>query len=212
MDAIGDFFKTVLFSVLAIFGTNLGTEEPPYQRVAVIDDHTEIRLYAPRLAAEVTVTRSDDKKLDSVAFGKLAAFIFGENTKNAKLAMTAPVETSDLAAKTKIAMTAPVDVKKDQETLTMRFFMPAHFTPETLPQPKNSEIKIILLPEHAVAVRKYSGFADEALISAQQEQLAAALAATDWKITGAFRSYFYNLPWTLPFLRRNEIVVDVRKN
>ena len=211
MDAIGDFLKTVAFSVLAIFGTNLGTEEPRYQVVTVIDPNTEIRLYAPRLAAEITVTRSDDKKLDSVAFGRLAAFIFGENTANTKLAMTAPVEKSDPAPKTKIAMTAPVEMKGDQQTLTMRFFMPSHLTADTVPRPKDPAIKLITLPEQHVAVRTYSGSADQGIILSQQEQLKARLAETDWKLSGDFRSYFYNPPWTLPFLRRNEITVDVTR-
>jgi hypothetical protein len=211
VDTIGEFLKTVIFSVLAIFGTNLGTEEPRYQVVAVLDPNTEIRLYAPRLAAEITVTRADDKKLDSVAFGRLAAFIFGENTANTKLAMTAPVEKSDPAPKTKIAMTAPVEMKGDQQSMTMRFFMPSHLTADTVPRPKDPAIKLITLPEQHVAVRTYSGAADEIMIRNQQEQLKSALAATSWKLSGDFRSYFYNPPWTLPFLRRNEITINVTR-
>jgi effector-binding domain-containing protein len=211
MEVVGEFLKSILFSVIAIFGVNISTEEPRYQVIESLDPQTEIRLYAPRLAAEVSVSQSNDKKLESIAFGKLAAYIFGDNRLKSKIDMTAPVETSASGQKNKIAMTAPVDIKKDQQSLTMRFFMPTQYQPETLPQPIDPDIKIIVIPEHILAVKKYSGSADEQAITRHQEELAAKLAATPWKIAGDFRSYFYNPPWTLPFLRRNEILVEVKK-
>ena len=211
MDSISEFFKSALFFVVATFGINVSTEEPAYQILEQIDPQTEIRLYAPRLAAEVTVAQSGDQKMENRAFGKLAAYIFGDNQVKARIEMTAPVEQSRPTQAAKIAMTAPVDVKKDGPSMTMRFFMPSDYKPDTLPQPKDPSIKITLLPEQRIAVRRYTGFTDEDSVHVQQEKLADSLNKTTWRMDGDFRSYFYNPPWTLPFLRRNEILVPVKQ-
>ncbi len=211
MEAISEIFKSAIFFVVATFGVNAGIEEPKYTVIEIIDQQTEIRLYAPRIAAEVTVTKADDNRTDSAAFGKLASYIFGQNKSNAKIEMTSPVEQSAPAKGNKIAMTAPVDVRNDKETMTMRFFMPSEYNLNNLPQPNDKTIKIISLPEHIVAVRKYSGFTKEDNIKEQEMKLADSLKSTKWKQNGNSRSYFYNPPWTLPFLRHNEIVLDVTK-
>ena len=209
MDVIGEFFKSALFSIIAIFDVNSGTDEPPYRVIQAIDPQTEVRHYEPRLAAEITLTITDGKKPERIAFGKLASYIFGDNALKTKMDMTAPVEKSTPDQKTKIAMTAPVDMKKDAQTLTMRFFMPAQYTLDNLPQPTDPDIKIIVIPAQTLAVRKYSGSTDEGKVASEQKQLATTLASTSWKVTDSFRSYFYNPPWTLPPLRRNEILVPV---
>jgi len=211
MEAISEIFKSAIFFAVATFGVNAGIEEPKYTVIEIIDQQTEIRLYAPRIAAEVTVTKADDNRTDSAAFGKLASYIFGQNKSNAKIEMTSPVEQSAPAKGSKIAMTAPVDVRNDNETMTMRFFMPSEYNLNNLPQPNDKTIKIISLPEHMVAVRKYSGSTKEDNIKEQELKLADSLKSTKWKHNGNTRSYFYNPPWTLPFLRHNEIVVDVTK-
>jgi SOUL heme-binding protein len=209
METITGFFKSAVFFVVATFGVNAGIEEPKYTVIEKIDPQTEIRLYAPRIAAEVTVTKTNGQRTENAAFGKLAAYIFGDNTTNSKIDMTAPVERAGTDKSSKIAMTAPVDVRNDAETMTMRFFMPSEYNLGNLPQPNDKTIKIISLPEHLVAVRHYSGFTNEENIKEQQAKLVDSLKSTTWKQNGISRSYFYNPPWTLPFLRHNEILVDV---
>ena len=208
METITGFFKSAVFFVVATFGVNAGIEEPKYTVIESLDPQTEIRLYAPRIAAEVTVTRTNGQRTENAAFGKLAAYIFGDNKNNSKMEMTAPVERSGTDKSSKIAMTAPVDVSNDAETMTMRFFMPSEYNLSNLPRPNDPNIKIISLPEHVVAVRQYSGFTNEENIKEQEAKLANTLKTTKWKQNGHFRSYFYNPPWTLPFLRHNEILVD----
>jgi hypothetical protein len=125
--------------------------------------------------------------------------------------MTAPVEKSAVQQNSKIAMTAPVDVKKDQQSMTMRFFMPSEYHVDNLPEPTDKDIKIIKIPEQIIAVRKYSGFSNDDNVKKQQEDLMSALKLTEWKTMSDYRSYFYNPPWTIPFLRHNEILVEVKK-
>ncbi len=211
-EKIAAFFSSAGFAVVAIFGINLGTEEPPYQVVEVIGPHVEIRSYASRLAAETTVPVAGEKSPDSRAFGIIAAYIFGDNQSRSAIAMTAPVETQSSSAKGQtIAMTAPVDVAANSGSMTMRFFMPSSYTQESLPAPNNPHVKIVRVEPQVFAVRRYSGLSDQSDVAQQAEALQAALKATTWTPISAPRAYYYNPPWTLPMLRRNEVVIEVRR-
>jgi len=211
-EKIAAFFSSAGFAVVAIFGINLGTEEPPYQVLEVIGQHMEIRSYPARLAAETTVPVAGEKSPDSRAFGIIAAYIFGENQSRSAIAMTAPVETQSSRAKGQtIAMTAPVDVAAGSGSMTMRFFMPSSYTKETLPVPNNPRVKIVQVEPQIFAVRRYSGLSDEKDLAQEAEALQTALKATSWQIITAPRAYYYNPPWTLPMLRRNEAVIEVRR-
>ena len=212
LDKIAGFFTSLGFAVVAVFGINLGTEEPPYQVLEVLGPHMEIRAYPPRLAAETTVPVQGEKSPQSRAFGVIAAYIFGGNQSRAAIAMTAPVETQTArAAGQTIAMTAPVDVAPDRDTLTMRFFMPSAYTQATLPVPDNPDVRIVLVPATVFAVRRYSGVSDETEVAKEAEFLRAALKATAWQAIAPPRAYYYNPPWTLPMLRRNEVVIELRR-
>ena len=48
-----------------------------------------------------------------------------------------------------------------------------------------------------------------AVASYRSDELLNAIRTTNWKALGPASAYFYNPPWTIPFLRRNEIVIPV---
>jgi hypothetical protein len=60
-----------------------------------------------------------------------------------------------------------------------------------------------------VAALRFSGLRDEERTSEQQALLLERLSASPWRPTGAPAAFYYDPPWTLPFLRRNEAVVTV---
>lgn len=91
----------------SIVGIRSGTEQPKYEVVRPLAENVEVRRYAPRLAAEV-VAEGDEEAARSAAFRRLAAFIFGGNTTQKSIAMTAPVAESAKGKSESIAMTAPV--------------------------------------------------------------------------------------------------------
>lgn len=168
----------------------------------------EIRLYAPRIAAE-TLVDGDQIAARSIGFNRIAGYIFGGNTARAKIAMTAPVaqETPE-----KIAMTAPV--AQDAAAAgqwRIRFFMPASYTLDTLPTPDNPEVRLVPIPAETVAVLRFTGARDAQAIAAAEKTLRAALAGSKWQPAGAAIAWFYDPPWTLPFLRRNEVALPVRE-
>ena len=181
------------------------TEEPRYtvvDKIGVI----EVRQYGPRLAAEVIV-QGDEEDARSNGFRPLADYIFGNNTAQAKIAMTAPVaqERSE-----KIAMTAPVSQTREGAGWRVRFFMPAKYTRETLPRPNNPAVQIVELPGETMAVLRFSNSRSTEAVAKQTAVLLRGVEASRWLVVGAPVTWLYDPPWTLPFFRRNEVAVPVK--
>src|ERR1700722_14188240 len=154
LHAVLDFISSIGFAIAATFGINRGIEQPHYDVIERIGDAVEIRQYPKRIAAETTVEAGKSDNPRGEAFRTIAGYIFGANKGRRKIDMTAPVEIS--SAGKKIAMTAPVEVKSDNG-LVMRFFMPAKYSQEQLPEPSNPQVKLIEMPPTAVAVLQFSG-------------------------------------------------------
>jgi hypothetical protein len=190
----------------SVVGIRSGTEEPRYQVIATVGE-VQIRQYAPRLAASVTVP-GDEIAARSAGFRRLARFIFGANTADASISMTAPVAQS---SGSKIAMTAPVvQAPGPAGRWTITFYMPAKYTLASLPKPADSGIQILEVPGETYGVFRFSGIPGAAPVAAAHEKLLAALKNSAWAPQGTVVDWFYDPPWTLPFARRNEVAVVVR--
>jgi effector-binding domain-containing protein len=170
------------------------TLEPKWESL-LKQDNIEIRAYDPMLVAEVTV-KGERYAAINQGFQTLAAFIFGENKDNAKIAMTAPV-TQTPAKST------------DNNEWVVRFVMPAEFTKENLPVPNDPNIKIIENPAFHAAVIRFSGFNTDKNLQKHELALFAFLDKSRIPSLSAPIYAFYNPPWTPPFLKRNEIMVMV---
>ena len=178
-------------------------EEPKFRVVSQMGD-VQIREYAARIAAETTVA-GDEYAARGTGFRKLAGYIFGANNGGQSIAMTAPVTQS----KQSIAMTAPVVQARDASGWTIRFIMPSSYTMQTLPLPDDANVRLVPLPAETYAVLRFSGSTTPEAIDAQRRKLLAALANGAWRPEGEPVAWFYDPPWTLPFLRRNEVAVPV---
>jgi hypothetical protein len=143
----------------------------------------------------------EEQAARSRGFRPLAAYIFGENTRAERIGMTAPVTQ----AGERIGMTAPVAQRGGEGRWVIGFLMPARYTRATLPAPRDPAITIRELPEEMVAVLRFAGLPDPAAVEGAEARLAAALAGTPWRVTGPGGAWFYDPPWTLPPLRRNEV-------
>lgn len=208
--------NTVMFRILALFAPLVlagcsvfgvrTAPEPPFTVVDRPADGIEVRRYPARVAAEVRLA-ADQGRPESRAFGLLFDYISGANAAEEKIAMTAPVEQ----AGTEIAMTAPVEMGRQEEGFVMRFFLPEEFTPETAPVPTDPAVELVELSAEHVAVEGFTGWWTRAGVERRQADLLARLEDTAWQPAGAPVAWFYDPPWTLPFLRRNEIVVPVER-
>jgi hypothetical protein len=201
-------FSGLALAACSVVGIRSGTEEPPYTVVQTVGPNLQIRQYGPRLAAE-TVVAGEEAAARSAGFRILAAYIFGANHGAAKIAMTAPVATGPAQ---QIAMTAPVAQEKAQDGWRVRFFMPAKYTMETLPVPNDPRVRIVTVPAETYAVYRYSGTYGAEEVAAAHMALKRLLAGTGWVPQGEILNWFYDPPWTLPPLRRNEAAVMVGKD
>ena len=91
----------------------------------------------------------------------------------------------------------------------VRFTMPASYTMATLPRPRNSAVRLIEVPGKRYAVLVFSGLAGEEKVQEKTEELLAWVNTAHRSAVGTPQLARYNPPWTLPFLRRNEILVEL---
>jgi len=181
-------------------------EEPKYTVLADLGG-TEIRQYGPRIAAE-TVVDGNEEGTRSAGFRRLAGYIFGDNQGGAKIAMTAPVAQD--SAGTTIAMTAPVAQTRDAAgRWRIRFYMPSSYTMATLPKPNDAAVTLVQVPPETFAVLRFSGSIGAASVASHTADLVRGLENSAWRPVGAPVAWFYDPPWTLPPLRRNEVAVPV---
>ena len=194
-------------SALSVLGVRAGTEEPPHTR-RDLGDGVEIRRYSERIAAETTV-RDTEEGARSAGFRRLAGYIFGANHADTKIAMTAPV-AQHRSAGTKIAMTAPVSQSAGSDgEWVIRFYMPSKWTMAELPAPDDDRVRLVTVAPETVAVLKFSGNRDAQAVAAHVDQLQNTLRAYGFETVGDATAWFYDPPWTLPFLRRNEVAIAV---
>ena len=183
----------------------MAIEQPRYVVAAQEGDY-EIRRYAPYVVAEVTV-EGDQGTAVQAGFRKLAGYIFGGNAGGAKIAMTAPVAQQPVGES--IPMTRPVTQTPDgQGRWTVQFMMPSGYTLQTLPRPNDPAIHFRGTPAREMAVVRFSGVAREASFRRQSDALRHWAAARGLALRGAATLAQYDPPWTLWFLRRNEVLIE----
>ena len=197
----------LICSSCSLFG--IGDEEQPKYKVLISDDNKEIREYSPLLIAKTTVSGSF-KEAQKEGFRILAGFIFGKNKSQEKIEMTSPVTQGPKSEK--ISMTAPVILAENPgQSWTMTFTMPSQYTQETLPSPDDSTIVIEKVEKKVYAVLRFTGFWGEERNRSKGIELTNWISEQDgYEAISEPLFAGYNPPWTLPFFRRNEMMVELR--
>jgi effector-binding domain-containing protein len=202
-------FILVLTSIFLAGCSVLGirsASEPDYE---VLNDyqHIQIRKYPPLVIVQTEVNE-DYKESSSQGFNRLAGYIFGNNKNDQKMTMTAPVFQEQES--TRLAMTVPVIEQKNHQIWLMAFVLPQKYSSAaTAPKPLDADVLIKEIPSKKVAVIKYSGSLSEQGIEEKSEELKNWLLKKGFKPISNSRSAAYDPPWTLPFLRRNEVHIDI---
>ena len=173
--------------------TSMVTGKSESQRYKVVkeEDGFEIRFYPSATMATITSSAKSYKELGNSGFSKLAGYIFGGNSENKQ-----------------IPMTAPVHMNIGDSVSSMGFVMPSSYNESNLPLPNNPEVTIKTAPEEYVAVITFSGFASNEKIKEQSELLERYLKQYQLSYYGHFRYLGYNPPYQL-FGRKNEIIVSL---
>lgn len=182
-------------------------EEPKFS-ILITESDYELRHYDPRVVAE-TMVNGDFSEAPNIGFRRLADYIFGNNSKKADIAMTAPVSMKKEGEK--IAMTAPVTQKQLKDNAwSITFTMPREYSLETLPRPNSDQVTLRQLPASKFAVVRFSGMNSNETVAAKTESLRRWILKKSLKELGGEPIYArYNPPWTPWFWRRNEVLIEV---
>ncbi len=172
----------------------MATYETPRHSVVESDGTFEIRELEPRLVAEVTVTGNRDEA-GNKAFRILFNYISGENDGSQKIAMTAPV--------------TQIPAGDDHEAWEIAFMMPAEFTMETLPKTEDARIRLYETVPQRMAVVRFSGSWGQKNLDKHEAKLRSWMDKRGLKPTGEMVYAFYNSPFTLPMMRRNEVMFEL---
>ena len=196
-------------------------EEPAYSVVAE-DGDFQVREYDAYAVAETMVSPPFDSATRT-GFGRLVRYISGANSGKRKIEMTAPVELEPRGEK--IRMTAPVVLSpaaysgaSEESALTgaaidtwrMAFVLPEGYTAENSPVPSNPAVMIRDVAPRKVASVRFSGFLRDRKAEQERMRLASWLDSQGMEHMGDWRVAGYNPPWTIPALRRNEVLVTLR--
>jgi SOUL heme-binding protein len=192
-------------AAIGVFGIR-PYEEPRYDVLATLSTGIEIRRYAPRVAAQIDVSGLDEQARDE-AFRTLFRYIAGANASAEKIEMTVPVVTQGRAEK--IAMTMPVETRQIETGVRMQFFLPARYAGKAAPHPTDERVRIVQVPEETLAVLRFSGSAAAGERARRSEELLTRIETAPWRPVSEVTLMFYDAPFTLPFLRRNEAAVRV---
>ena len=186
----------------------MAIEEAPYT-VLVKSGRFELRQYQPHIVA-VTVVEGEFEAVGNEGFRRLAGYINGNNRSKQSIAMTAPVGQE--SGSEKIAMTAPVGQQADRGRWRITFVMPAEYSFEALPQPVDPRIILQQMPGRLMACVRYSGTWSR---SGYEKNLTRLLEwLEEQKLTPVGQPVWarYNPPFMPWFLRRNEVLIAVRKD
>jgi hypothetical protein len=189
----------VIAGGLSALGLGLGrwqlersfNDEPDYEIEDTIGE-LEIRRYDARVEAETFIEEADTTSAIEKGFDRLAAYIFGKNTQHEKLGMTTPVTSRYVEGDTRIA-----------------FMMPISRTSASLPEPEDDRIEIVEVPPRRVAVLAFRGGRRNKLIDKKLAELRRLVTKAGLSPKGEPIYAGFDPPWTLPFLRRNEVWIEI---
>ena len=154
----------------------------PYQ-TSRSDGKFEIREYP---ATPVVQTSNDT---DNSSFMRLFRYIGGANEKQEKISMTTPVLMQD----GKMQFVLPEDKKANP------------------PSPSTNQIRLVTLPARTVAVYQYSGGNSRKNETAALQKLKSWLAAQKLAYQDEPTVAYYDGPFTLPAMRRNEVMLPLAR-
>ncbi len=181
------FIKIIIYlTPLFFYFSAMGYEESKYKVVKKTDIY-EIRHYPERIVAQVILDYQES------GFQKLFRYISGSNKENQE-----------------IQMTTPVNQEKTKDKMIMQFFLPAKYTLENAPEPKDPNVTITSIKEGYYAVIQYSGRASDSNFIKHYQILQEALEKDSISTNEPPIKATYDGPYTLPILRRNEAMFNVK--
>ena len=174
----------ILISILTLSTQTMAYEEANYEVVKENKEY-EIRKYSDRLVIETN-------SIEGNGFKKLFNYILGNNEESQEIKMTVPVTQ---------------EIKNG--SMTMQFYLPLKFNKDNAPKPSNSDIKILNIEGGYYAVIRYSGRSSDKNFLKNKNILEKQLKQDNITIISPPIRASYNSPFTLPMLKRNEVMYRI---
>ncbi len=184
--------KFLLLFLLVFLSNAMSAPITPYKVQRKLTDRIEIREYKNLLLAKISIDKNGDS---NQLFRSLFEFISGANDRNQP-----------------IKMTSPVFKENKNGIMSMSFAMPEGFDPSNLPKPNDKNIKIKHIKDQRLIAITFSGRSSDENFAEYQAILVKTIQSKHIKadLTNPIRAY-YNHPWTLPFLKRNEVLFQLNE-
>ena len=185
-------------------------EEPDYTVVESFGEF-ELRQYDTVIVADVAVS-GEFNEVGDTAFGILFDYISGNNLPGQNIEMTAPViQQTDQGEK--IEMTAPVlqQPSDGESRYVFSFVMPSAYSLDTIPMSVDQRISIREVPPKLIAARTYSGRWSQRNYDENERILAESLLSQNLQPIANPIFARYNSPFSLWFMRRNEVLIEVEQ-
>ena len=187
------FITIVFLTAFFLSGPIMSDVEKPNYEVINSDSNIEIRSYEPMIVAEVTVSGEREDAIGD-GFRLIADYIFGQNEESKKIAMTAPVQQQSAG-----------------KMWNVNFVMPSEYTMDSLPSPQTDRIDLKYVPEKNFVVIRFSGRSSKRNLSRYEKTLKDYIIFRKIHVVGPVKYAFYNPPWTVPFMRRNELMIEIKE-
>ena len=183
------FFYVPVLSGCSVFGYT-GVEVAPYAVLEQVGD-IEVRHYERLVLVTTAMPSGMEEQRDP--FYKLFNYISGNNAVTKEIPMTAPVLLA----------------QADDTSQTMSFVLPERFSLETAPVPNDPAVRLETVMDYTVAAITFSGAFDQGSINEHTHILEQWIADHGFTQTGAVIAAGYDPPFTIPFFRRNEVLIPV---
>lgn len=205
MKIISVVLVSLMIAGCSVFGDN-GVESAPYTLLSSDKpNNIEVRNYQSMILVSASTKDGSRNK----AFRKLFSYITGENEGKRDIAMTAPVFMNDKSEGSEIAMTAPVFMSENADSPSMSFVMPSDFTIDSTPIPTDPDVTVSEVSNYKVAAIKFSGTLRDSNVDEHTKILLTWIGENGLVQKGKPVKAGYNGPLTLPFLRHNEVLIEI---
>jgi hypothetical protein len=188
------FFTWLIVGVFLLIGLNSfymsRIEKPAYTVERVLENKVEIRAYSAMVVAKTSLGGASFDQYGSQGFRSIASYIFGNNQKQQKIAMTSPV------------------IMEQGSDASMYFVMPKQYAKDELPNPNSANVNITEVGAKRLAVIRFGGWANDKRIEKHQLKLKQILNDAKISYKEPFLFMAYNAPWDI-IARRNEVAVEL---
>lgn len=167
------------------------TPEPAYQVEGQVGD-LELRRYSARIEAAAEIDVASLEQALERGYGRLACYVCGANRTGEMMHRASPV------------ITAMRDGR-----YTVSFVMPPGRTIASLPHPSHPGVEVHEVAGKAVVVLRFRGRFTRDNVAAHERKLLEQVLDAGLAARGSVMFAAYDWPVTVPFLRRNELWLEV---